>query len=469
MLSFQVLTIIQPQSMLRQEGKSDKMKRLRFFFRHISPFQTITCSFLILILLGSILLMLPAAGSGEGRCSYLDALFTASSAVCVTGLVVHNTATYWSGFGQGIILLLIQIGGLGVITVVIAASIFSGKRIGLRQRNLMQNAVNAPKLGGIIRFTRFLLFFTAAAEICGALLLIPVFAKNYGLAAGTGKAFFHSISAFCNAGFDILSDKTPYASLTAYRSNVLLNVVIICLIVAGGLGFLTWDDLISKRFRFKKLTLQTKLVLLTSAILIVLPALFLFLTDFTKGSPGDRILFSVFQSVTTRTAGFNTVSFDNMREGSHLLMIILMLIGGSPGSTAGGMKTTTLAIIMIAFRRYIRQDKDYSSFGRSVSSRTVLEAFTLLMLYLGLFLGGSLLISTIEHLPVIDCMFESASALGTVGLTTGITPSLGSISKIVLILFMYFGRVGGLTLAYAALGGEKADTGRLPEEKVMIG
>ena len=450
------------------------MTCMRFIFRRISPFQIITCSFLFLILLGSLLLFLPAAGAGTQKCSYLDAVFTASSAACVTGLVVHNTSTFWSGFGKSVILVLIQIGGLGVITVVIAVSIFSGKRIGLRQRNLMQNAVNAPKLGGIIRFTRFLLFFTAVAELTGAILLMPAFFRVYGFAVGLRKALFHSISAFCNAGFDILSDKTAFASLTAYRDNVLVNIVIMILIVAGGLGFLTWDELLQKeqflkQSRARKLSLQTRLVLLTSVILIILPALFFFFFEFTRGSVRERLFLSFFQSVTTRTAGFNTADLPSLREGSRLVMIVLMLTGGSPGSTAGGLKTTTLAIILIASRRYLTRKKSYSVMGRSLSVQTVLEAFTLLILYLCLFLAGSLVISTIENLPILDCMFECASALGTVGLTTGITPSLGSVSKVILILFMYFGRVGGLTMAYAALGGGTAEEGRLPEEKVMIG
>ena len=445
------------------------MNRVRLFLRHISPFQTITCSFLILILLGSLVLFLPVSAAGTGRCSFLDALFTASSAVCVTGLVVHNTATFWSPFGKRVILLLIQIGGLGVITVVIAVSVFSGKRIGLRQRNLMQNAVNAPKIGGIIRFTRFLLFFTAVSELAGAVVLTPVFAREYGIVPGIHKAVFHSISAFCNAGFDTLSDREAFASLTAYHGDVLLNIVIMLLIAAGGLGFLTWNDLLKNRFRIRKAALQTKLILVTSAVLIFLPALFFFFFAFTDGSLKERILHSLFQSVTTRTAGFNTMPLDQMGEGSLLVMIVLMLIGGSPGSTAGGMKTTTLAIMLMASGSYIRQKKTYSAFGRSVASQIVLEAFTLLMLYLSLFLTGSLMISCAEGLPVVDCMFECASALGTVGLTTGITPSLGSLSKVILILFMYFGRVGGLTLAYAALSGGRPDAGRLPEERVMIG
>lgn len=445
------------------------MKRFRLFFRHISPFQAITRSFLAVILLGSLLLYLPVSAAGAGRSSFLDALFTASSAVCVTGLVVHNTATFWSPFGKRVILLLIQIGGLGVITIVIAVSIISGKRIGLRERNMMQNAINAPKLGGIIRFTRFMLIFTAVSELAGAVLLTPVFTRVYGFLPGIRKAVFHSISAFCNAGFDTLSDPEAFASLTAYHSNILLNIVIMVLIIVGGLGFLSWSDLISGKFRLKKLRLQTKLVLAVSGVLILLPAIFFFFFEFTDGSLTGRLLQSFFQSVTTRTAGFNTMPIDRMHEGSLLIMIALMLVGGSPGSTAGGMKTTTLAIIVVASGCYIRQKKSYSVFGRSVSSQVVLEAFTLLMLYLTLFFTGSLIISCVEELPILDCMFECASALGTVGLTTGITPTLGSVSKIILIVFMYFGRVGGLTLAYAALAGGKADTGKFPEEKVMVG
>lgn len=444
------------------------MKKIRFMFRHLSPFQIITGSFLILIALGSFLLVLPVSSSGE-KCSLIDAVFTAGSAVCVTGLVVHNTSTFWSGFGKSVILVLIQIGGLGVITVVIAASIFSGKRIGLRQRDLMQNAINAPIIGGIIRFTKFLLFFTVIAELAGAVMLTPVFAKVYGIGGGIRKAVFHSVSAFCNAGFDILSDRAAFSSLTDYRGNVVLNLVIMSLIVAGGLGFLTWNELIEKRFRLKVVKLQTKLVLLTTALLLLVPALFFFFFEFRGEHLVNRLLFSAFSSVTTRTAGFNTVPIDGLSEGSRLIMIALMLIGGSPGSTAGGMKTTTIAVLLIASGSYIRREKSYNAFGRAISSYTVLGAFTILALYLGLFFIGSLVISVGEGLPVIDCMFETASALGTVGLTTGITPQLGTVSKIILILFMYFGRVGGLTLAYAALGNGKADSGRLPQEAVMIG
>ncbi len=445
------------------------MSELRSGLRKISPFQLITISFFAVILLGSLLLSLPFATAGPGHCSWLDALFTSGSAVCVTGLVVHNTGSYWSIFGKTVILFLIQIGGLGVITVIITISSFTGIRIGLRQRNLMQNVVNAPNIAGIIRFTRFLFLFTFAAELAGAVLLAPGFIRRFGLAEGLADAVFHSISAFCNAGFDILDKQGTFASLTAYRSDAALNIVIMLLIVVGGLGFFTWRDLFDRKFRWKRLQMQTKLILTVSAVLILLPAVLFFFFEFTDGSWKERILMSLFQSVTTRTAGFNTANLSSMRESGRLIMVILMLIGGSPASTAGGMKTTTAAILILSSIACARQKKEIGLFGRAVSSRAAMEAHTLFMLYLGFFLGGSCLISVLEKLPVLDCMFECASALGTVGLTTGITPGLGAVSKVVLIFFMYFGRVGGLTLAYAALRLSKPEMGRLPEERVMIG
>ena len=442
---------------------------LRRWFKTISPFRIITASFITVILLGSLLLYLPVSTREAGSCSYLDALFTSVSAVCVTGLVTRNTATFWTPFGKSVILFLIQVGGLGVITVIIAASIFTGKKIGLRQRDLMQNAINAPELGGIIRFTRFMLFFTFAAEAAGVFLLLPVFTKPYGFTGGMKKAVFHSISAFCNAGFDLLGEQEAFSSLTGYHGNILLNVVIMLLIISGGLGFLSWQDILKTRGRWNRMKFQTRIILLTSGALILLPALFFFAADFREAQVKDRILYALFQSVTTRTAGFNTADLTKMGEGSRLLMIVLMLIGGSPGSTAGGLKTTTLAVILVSVFSSIRQEKSVHALDRSVSLQTVQTGFTLMLLYLALFLAGSILICTWEGFPILDCMFETASALGTVGLTLGITPSLGAASRILLILYMYFGRVGGLTLAYAVLTDRRNSPGRFPEEKIMIG
>ena len=445
------------------------LRSARKSLRRITPFQMITISFFVLILIGSLLLCLPVSQIGPNRCSYLDALFTSGSAVCVTGLVVFNTVSRWSLFGQAVILVLIQIGGLGVITFVIAVSIFSGKPIGLRQRDIMQNAINAPQIGGIIRFTRFLLFFTFACEAGGALLLAPVLIRDYGPGAGLWKAVFHSVSAFCNAGFDILGTKIPFASLTGYRGSLSVNLVVMALIISGGLGFYTWQDLFSCRFRRRKMRMQTKVILLATALLILIPALFFFIFEFRNEPAGTRVLMSLFQSVTTRTAGFNTADIRSMSQTAQMIMILLMLTGGSPGSTAGGMKTTTLAVVLMTVACCLKQRKDVSTFGRSLSQDTVRKAFSILILYIVFFLSGSMIISMIEQLPILDCMFECASALGTVGLSTGITPSLGSVSKIILILFMYFGRVGGLTLAFAALSGANTAAGRLPEGSLMIG
>ncbi len=443
--------------------------KLQMIYRKITPFQMITMSFSLIILIGSLLLSLPVSSADGSHCSYLNALFTSCSAVCVTGLVVHNTASFWSPFGKTVILVLIQIGGLGVITCMIGVSLLTGKRIGLRHRNLMQNAVNAPKIGGIIRFTRFLLLLTLAAEGIGVLLLLLPFIRDYGVSQGCFKAVFHSISAFCNAGFDLLGDRIPYNSLCGYRGDVLVNITIMALIVAGGLGFMTWEDLFQTRFHWKKLRLQTRLILLVSALLILLPAIFFALFEFKNEAPLTRILLSAFQSVTTRTAGFNTAGLKEMSEGSRLIMITLMLIGGSSGSTAGGLKTTTLAVILLSAWSSLRRKKEVGAFGRSISSQVVIEAFTLLILYTVLLLIGTVVMSAIEHLPALDCMFECASALGTVGLSMGVTPGLGIVSKVILILFMYFGRVGGLTLAYSALSAGRHDPGRLPEETVVVG
>ena len=445
------------------------MGLIRSLLRKISPFRIITSGFLLTILAGSLLLSLPVATAGAGRCSFLDALFTSGSAVCVTGLVVQNTATYWSGFGKTVILALIQIGGLGVVTVVIAVSIITGKRIGLWQRNLMQNSVNAPQLGGIIRFTRFMLLFTVISEGIGMVMLSFVFVGKYGLFNGIQKALFHAVSAFCNAGFDVLGDRVSFSSLTQYHGHILLNLVIMGLIIVGGLGFLTWEDLLQNRFRWKKCRMQTRIILVTSLCLIVFPALVFFFFEFKDCGLKDRILMSLFQSVTTRTAGFNTADFSGLSESGRLLTIVLMLIGGSPGSTAGGLKTTTFAVVLLAAISFMRQHKHVNAFGRRISSPVVREAFILMLLYLVNLLLGTMIISRLEKLPVLDCMFECASALGTVGLTTGITPSLGSISKILLILFMYFGRVGGLTLAYSALAADKPNAGKLPVGQIMVG
>ena len=437
--------------------------------RRLSSFQIIILGFASVILIGSLLLMLPIATITGCVTPFNEALFTATSAVCVTGLIIQDTGSYWSGFGQAVILTLIQIGGLGVITVAASFALLSGRKISLMQRSTMQDAISAPKVGGIVRLTRFILWGTFLIELLGALAMLPVFCCDYGW-RGIWMAVFHSISAFCNAGFDILGTKSNlYPSLTSYVSSPSINFTIMLLIVTGGIGFLTWDDIWENKWHFRHYRMQSKVILVTTSLLIALPAAFFFFTDFSALPTERRLLTSLFQSVTPRTAGFNTVALPAMSSASQGLMVLLMLIGGSPGSTAGGIKTTTLAVLLANAAATFRQCENAQLFGRRIDCSTIKTATTILTMYLTLFFGGAVFISTYENLPLVSCLFETASAVGTVGLTLGITPQLHIPSQIVLITLMYLGRVGGLTLIYAALSGEKTINARLPLEKITTG
>ena len=437
--------------------------------RRLSSFQIITLGFAGVILLGALLLMLPISTTGENVTPFNETLFTATSAVCVTGLVVQDTGCYWSTFGQAVILTLIQIGGLGVVTVAASFALLSGRKISLMQRSTMQDAISAPKVGGIVRLTRFILRGTFLIELLGALAVLPVFCRDYGW-RGIWMAVFHSISAFCNAGFDILgTESNRYPSLTGYAGSPVINVTIMLLIVVGGIGFLTWDDICENKWQLHRYRMQSKVILVTTGLLIFLPAAFFFFSDFSALSAGNRLLASFFQSVTPRTAGFNTVNLSTMSGASQGVMILLMLIGGSPGSTAGGMKTTTLAVLLANAAATFRQRESAQFFGRRIDCSAVKTAATILTMYLALFFGGATFISVYEGLPLSACLYETASAVGTVGLTLGITPQLHIPSQIVLIALMYLGRVGGLTLIYAALSGKKATGAKLPQEKITIG
>lgn len=412
--------------------------------------------------------MLPISAK-NGNVPFSQALFTSVSAVCVTGLVVQDTASCWTGFGQAVILLLIQIGGLGVVTMSAAFALLSGKRISLMQRSTMQEALSVPKVGGIVRLTGFILRATFLLEFLGAAVMLPVFYRDYG-PRGIWMSVFHSVSAFCNAGFDLTgTPDAPYASLTAYRGNPLINVVIMLLIIIGGIGFFTWEDVATKRLHFRRYRMQSKVILLSTVILIFVPAFLIFLFEYPHLPVGERVLAALFQSVTARTAGFNTANLNEMSEAGRALMIILMMIGGSPGSTAGGIKTTTVAVLIANSLATFRSKEDVDLFGRRVGPNVVRNAATVVVLYVVLFSVGGLCISIIEGLPILTCLFETASAVGTVGLTLGITPTLCTASRLILIVLMFFGRVGGLTLVFAALSGPHRNVSRLPLETITVG
>ena len=430
--------------------------------------------FLAVILLGSILLMLPVSTRNGESAPFADALFTATSATCVTGLVVHDTATYWSAFGQAVILILIQIGGMGVVTIAVSAAVISGRKIGLMQRSTMQEAISAHSVGGIVRLTSFILKSTILIELTGAVLMMPVFWKDFGPLKGTWCALFHSISAFCNAGFDLMGGTGEFSSLTGYAGNGWINAVIIGLIIIGGVGFLTWDDIKRNGIHLRKYRMQGKVILVMTSVLILLPFLFFFFGEFSgqkwDDMPiGTKIWTGLFQAVTPRTAGFNTVDLNLFSQAGQTIIIILMLTGGSPGSTAGGMKTTTVAVLFMTLFAVFKRKESTECFGRRIEDSTVKYAAAILLMYISLFLTGGIIISCIEGLPMLTCLFETASAIGTVGLTLGITPGLGVVSRIILIILMFLGRVGGLTLVFAAISDRRRNISRLPKEKITVG
>lgn len=434
-----------------------------------TSFQTIFLGFFCVILVGAILLALPFSSRSGSFTPFSDALFTATSAVCVTGLVIYDTATYWSTFGQGVILLLIQIGGMGVITLTISIAVISGRKIGLFQRSTMQNSISAPQVGGIVRLTGFILRGILLIEGIGAALLSLVFIPEFGVGKGIWYGVFHSISAFCNAGFDLMGVKQPFSSLMGYAADPIVNLTIMSLIVIGGVGFLTWDDIKTHGFRFQKYRMQSRVILIVTAFLILGGAAYFYFFEFADLPLGERILCSLFQSVTPRTAGFNTVDLNTLSEPGQLLLVVLMIIGGSPGSTAGGVKTTTLAVIIaVATAVFTRQEEPYL-LKRRIPSEAVRNAATILMMYIVLFITGAMIISHVEGLPILPALLETSSAIGTVGLSLGITPQLSLVSHLVLIFLMFFGRVGGLTIIFAAVAPRRSSSRKYPHAKITVG
>ena len=436
---------------------------------HLSKFKTIFLGYLFVILIGAFLLSLPISSTSKTWTSFIDSIFTSTSAVCVTGLVVFDTATYWSTFGQIIILLLIQIGGMGVITVAISFIMLSGKKLGLFSRDALKESISAYNVGGIASLTKFILKGILFFELLGAVVMMPFFCKEFGW-NGVWMSFFHSISAFCNAGFDIMGKYSgEFSSLTMFSSMPAINIIICLLIVVGGIGFIVWKDIYDYKLKFKKYRLQSKVVIIMSLILIIFPGIYFFFFEFNELELKERILVSIFQAITPRTAGFNTINFNGISEVGLTIIIILMLIGGSPGSTAGGMKTSTIAVIFASIISVFKNKGNAELLKKRISDENVKNAFAICFLYLFLFLFGGLIISKVENISILTCLFETASAIGTVGLTLGITPTLSLISKIILIILMFFGRLGGLTLIYATLGEGKKQHYKYPLEKIIVG
>lgn len=439
----------------------------------LSSAQMIAVGFLLIILLGTALLMLPISSKSHESTPFVDSLFTATSATCVTGLVVYDTYSHWSLFGQWVILIMIQIGGLGFMTVF--SLIFSAfkKPLRLRERRNLMQAAGSLSIGEIGTLLKRIFVGTALFEILGAGLLAIRFIPDFGLWEGIRASVFHSISAFCNAGFDILGSFGQFSSLEHYANDVLVNLVIMMLIVVGGIGFIVWSDIVNHKLKFSAYRLHTKIVLTTTAILILGGAVSFFFLEYNaafEGMPtGEKIMASFFSSITMRTAGFSTVSMAELSQSGQVLSYFLMFVGGSPGSTAGGIKTVTIAVLFCTILSTIRHKKSVTVYKRRLDDEMPKQASSIALIYLSAVIVATVIICAVQDFKLGDVFFETISAAGTVGLSTGITPALNTVSRVIITLLMFGGRLGGLTIALALA--ERYDSAPVdrPVEKIIIG
>ena len=442
-----------------------------------SPAEMLIYGFALVILLGAMLLTLPIASASGQSGGFINALFTSTSAVCVTGLVVVDTGTYWSVFGKVVIIFLIQIGGLGFMSLTTMFFVLAGKRITIKDRLLIQSSVNMDSISGIVKFTKYIFFSAVAIEVVGAFLLALVFIPEYGFVRGTAYSFFHSISAFCNAGFDLFGN---YSSLTKYVGNFIVNFTIAALIILGGLGFAVTSDILYIR-KFEKMTMHAKLALTVTGALLVIGFVLFFLFEYHnpltigKLSFPEKLLAAFFQSVTPRTAGYNTIDIAALTTPSLFLTMLLMFIGASPGSTGGGVKTTTFAIITMTVISVLYGKKDVTVFKRSILGPAIRRSISVIVIALGIVIFMIfVLLCTEPEASFETVVFEVLSAFGTVGLTTGLTPHLSIGGKIAISITMFVGRLGPLTVAYAISRSEKrarenVGNFKLPEGNIMIG
>ena len=390
-----------------------------------------------------------------------------------SGLVVADTWTQWSLFGQLVIITMIQIGGLGFITIGVYVSILLRRKIGLKMRGLMQESTSALNIGGIVRLAKKIIIGTILFEGGGALLLAIRFIPQYGFLRGIFYSIFHAVSAFCNAGFDLMGHTGQYNSLSVYYDDWLVNLVIMSLIIIGGIGFVVWDDISKKKLHFSRYLLQTKIVLITTAVLVFGGGLAFYLLEkdllMADMDTSGRILSSLFSSVTARTAGFNTIDTGALSDGSKLLTIILMFIGGSPGSTAGGIKTTTVVVLFLFVNSSIQRTYGVNAFGRRLDDEAIRQASSVLTINLFLALGVSLVIMGVQNLSMSDTLFETFSAIGTAGMTTGITRDLVPLSRFLIILLMYCGRIGSMSFALSFTQQKRITKVKNPMEQISVG
>jgi trk system potassium uptake protein len=435
----------------------------------LTPAQILVFGYFSIIILGTILFMLPIATVNSKGLNLIDALFTATSATCVTGLVVVNTSRTFTVFGQLVIMILIQIGGLGLMTMSTMVAFFIGKKISLKERLLIQEDMNQFKISGLVRLVRYVLGLTFIIEALGAVFLFLGLIKERSFFQSIYFSIFHSISAFNNAGFDLFEN-----SLTNFKGNCIVNIVVILLIIIGGLGFGVIVEVFDKR-NIKNTSLQTKIVLTMTAILIITGFLSVFLLEFNNNSTignlsfGKKIMSSIFLSVTSRTAGFNTIPTAGLRGSTLFIIIVLMFIGASPGSTGGGIKTTTFGVLLITMWSMIIGKRDIEIYNRQLEKEVIFKALSIIMLSFGLLIFVTVLLTVVEDIDFLKVLFESVSAFGTVGLSTGITPSLSEFGRLLITMTMFTGRVGPLTLALAFAERKRNGMYHYPKEKIMVG
>lgn len=454
------------------------LKKIINYLNSMDPAKVMVIGFASVVLLGALLLNLPIATKSGESIGLLDALFTATSAVCVTGLIVVDTATYWSIFGQVVIITLIQIGGLGFMTIATMFALLTKKKINLRERLLIQESLNQKDLSGMVRLTRYVILITFLIEGIGAILLSFTFIPQFGLGRGVWYSIFHAISAFCNAGFDLMGSVSgPFTSLTSYVDNFMIVMTISALIILGGIGFPVMLDVIRTK-KVSRLNMHSKIVIVTTAILIGIGSIFIFVVEFnnpktlgTLSLPG-KLLAAFFQSVTARTAGFNTIDLTLIKESSLFIMMILMFIGASPASTGGGIKTTTLASLAITVRSFISGKGDIEVCERRISGATITKAIGIFFIATALVVLGTLALSlTDEGFTLVECGFEIISAIATVGSSIGGSANLTIMGKVIVMIAMFIGRVGSLTIFIALLskGARKKPPVRYPEGKIIVG
>ncbi|MBE6070758.1 MAG: Trk family potassium uptake protein [Clostridium butyricum] len=447
------------------------MKRSIKKFR-LHPVQILALGFCVVILVGGCILSLPISSADGQYTDFLDSLFTSTSAVCVTGLITMDTGTYWSVFGQCVILLLIEIGGLGFMSLTTFIAVLLGKKITLRDRLVMQEAMNTFKIEGIIKMVQYVMSFTVIVQLAGAFILSTQFIPQFGIGKGIFYSIFHSVSAFCNAGFDLNGN---FSSLTSYANNSIVLLTISLLIIIGGLGFTVALEIHNYKRR-KKLSINSKIVLVVTATLIIMGTILMLYFEYknpeTIGMMNikDKIVNAYFAAVTPRTAGFNSISTDGMTMAGKLLTIMLMFIGGSPGSTAGGLKTTTIGILVLTVICVLTGREDTEAFGRRFSKETVYKSFTIVFVGIMWVIGVTLFLTINEpEQSFINLFYEATSAFGTAGLSTGVTQEIGTFSKILLMISMYIGRVGPLTVLFAIINRKKRTGYKYPEGKILIG